>query len=166
MRKITKTEFPDHFWGKVRIKGKNECWEWKNPKSRNDYISFRILGRTTSCHRISWELTFGAIPSGLFVLHHCDNPICVNPNHLFLGTQTDNMRDKMEKGRWRGNNLCGEKASNVKLSKRDVLRILNLSRRGKTRYELADKFGVSYSAIKSILTGNSWSSITGIEKEK
>lgn len=91
------------FWNKVSIKGPSECWEWLNHGSKQGYGMLRYprTRNTVMAHRISWLLTNGPIPEGFKVLHKCDNPPCVNPNHLFLGTQTDNMQDAMRKGRRR-----------------------------------------------------------------
>ena len=82
-----------------RIK-KNEldCWVWQGCVIRR-YGGIKIAGKMKRAHRISWELTNGPIPDGLFVCHHCDVPLCINPDHLFLGTHTDNMRDMIKKGR-------------------------------------------------------------------
>ncbi|MCK9416834.1 HNH endonuclease [Candidatus Dojkabacteria bacterium] len=93
---------------------KNECWEWLAAKTNGGYGQICGLGLT---HRVSYKFFVGPIPKGLFVLHKCDNPSCVNPNHLFLGTQRDNMQDmskkdrslKGEKNYWFGKDHSGEK---------------------------------------------------------
>lgn len=88
------------FWAKVKFRiMPDQCWEWAASKFKNDYGKFRHSGKTLYTHRVSWELTNGAIPDGLCVLHECDNPACVNPSHLFLGTQLDNIRDRHNKKR-------------------------------------------------------------------
>lgn len=91
------------FWSKVR-KG-DGCWEWQAKRFDNGYGSFAVSrNKNQGAHRVAWELTNGPIPAGMSVLHHCDNRPCVRPDHLFLGTQLDNMRDMLAKGRqrWRG----------------------------------------------------------------
>jgi len=76
------------------------CWEWARSRAPNGYGRLKIGTRTVYAHRAAWTLHFGPIPPGLFVCHRCDNPPCVRPDHLFLGTSADNVRDSIEKGRW------------------------------------------------------------------
>lgn len=88
------------FWSKVAFTANpNKCWEWQAGKTKYGYGELMIKNKQVYAHRLSWELTYGEIPDGLFVCHKCDNPKCVNPNHLFLGTNLDNVRDMVSKGR-------------------------------------------------------------------
>lgn len=87
------------FWDKVLV-GEG-CWEWQGARNQAGRGLIRFEGRTSSAPRVAWQLTFGGLPNDLYVLHHCDNPGCVRPDHLWLGTQTDNMADAKAKGRVR-----------------------------------------------------------------
>lgn len=85
------------FWDKVDKSG--ECWEWIGNKLESGYGRIGYKRKRILAHRFAWELVNGQIPNSLLVCHSCDNPGCVKPNHLFIGTQTDNMRDMMKKNR-------------------------------------------------------------------
>jgi hypothetical protein len=87
------------FWSKIDIKGNNDCWDFKYGKTQAGYGHINDRGKNIYAHRFAWELTNGVIPDGLLVCHHCDNPGCCNPSHLFLGTTADNMHDRDAKGR-------------------------------------------------------------------
>ena len=90
------------FWRNVAVRSTNECWLWVGAIR---YDGYGVIGLGTRqdglarSHRLAWELTVGPIPKGLFVCHHCDNPTCCNPNHLFIGTARDNHQDMRRKGR-------------------------------------------------------------------
>lgn len=85
----------DDFWARANRKGPEECWVWTGPTTDKGYGKFK----NTTAYRYSYELLVGPVPDRLHVLHRCDNPPCVNPAHLFVGTHQDNMRDKIAKGR-------------------------------------------------------------------
>jgi hypothetical protein len=88
-----------NFWKKVDVQGPDDCWPWLGCKNLKGYGNFRIGKLRYKAHRVAWELTYGPIPECLCCCHHCDNPACVNPKHLFLGTDQDNMDDMEVKGR-------------------------------------------------------------------
>lgn len=87
------------FWDRVDVKRSDDCWAWKLSKFGNGYGKASVKNRTRLAHRLSWEIANGPIPRGMMICHKCDNPPCVNPNHLFLATQKTNMQDCVEKKR-------------------------------------------------------------------
>ena len=89
----------DRFDKRYILEPTSGCWLWEKSRSSEGYGLFWAFGKTRSAHRVAWELYCGKIPDGLFVLHSCDVKSCVNPDHLFLGTHTDNMADMVHKGR-------------------------------------------------------------------
>lgn len=94
----------DRFWSRVAIIPFHPCWEWIGGKAKNGYGVFysgERPGMSVKAHRFSWRLNFGSLPNELDVCHKCDNPGCVRPDHLFLGTHSDNMHDMASKGRTR-----------------------------------------------------------------
>lgn len=97
----------ERFWEKVPQRVNGECWIWRGEINRKGYGNLflrRGPRRSMLAHRLSYEMAYGAIPEKMFVCHRCDTPPCVNPEHLFLGTNADNMRDASEKGRIKGHN--------------------------------------------------------------
>jgi len=146
----------ERFWEKVDKNCKNGCWEWLASDNQDGYGRFIINGRAEQAHRVSWGLYYGEIPVGLCVLHHCDNPKCVRPDHLFLGTKGDNMQDMRDKNRHGGN--VGENNGRSKLSALDVADIKELYDTGNYfQRDLAVTFGVSQTSISRIVLGESWS---------
>ncbi len=142
----------ERFWSKVDKQGPDECWEWLACKTTGGRGQFWIDYRMYGAHRVSWYLTYGPIPKGLFVCHHCDNPSCVNTAHLFLGTNQDNMLDASRKGRI----ARGSRQGSSKLTEEDVYRIRELLKDGQTLQAIADTFGVRQSNISHIKVGRSW----------
>ncbi len=100
------------------VKKEECCWTWTGSLGKWGYGHFRVDSKTMLAHRVSWMLHNGEIPNGLFVCHHCDNPKCVNPEHLFLGTHQDNIDDMMSKGRY----VSGVKGKNWKVNKNKELK--------------------------------------------
>ena len=145
----------DKFWSKV-IKTSN-CWEWTGFKC-NGYGQIIINGKRYYAHRIAFELEYGKIPDGLCVLHHCDNPPCVRPDHLFLGTRGDNNRDSMLKGR--KFHPIGESHGKSKLTNKNVLLIRELYNQGDfTQAELGKRFNVCHQTIGFIVNYKNWKHI-------
>lgn len=146
------------FWSKVDVKGCDDCWEWLAANICG-YGVFTSKQKNIRAHRFSWELKFGDIGDGMCVLHKCDNPSCVNPKHLFLGTHKDNMRDMFSKNR--RPSVRGEDHPHAKLSEEDVREIRKLySGGGYSHSELGKRYGVSKGAISGILSGRNWKGVS------
>ena len=137
---------PREFWSVVSKAGNGGCWIWTASRSKNGgYGVFRRNGVLYRAHRHSFQLKHGPIPKGLSVLHRCDTPACVNPSHLFLGTQGDNMRDMAKKGR-AGKVLTQKQAHTIRALVED----------GQTQKVVAKQFGVSLSTVSNISRGIWW----------
>lgn len=151
------TDAEDRFWSKVRIG--DGCWTWTASLRHKGYGQFRFDGKTRKAHRVSWEIANGPIPEGQHVLHRCDNPACVRPSHLFLGTNEDNHADMMAKGRNGYAAHRGETNGFARLDEESVRRIRRLLADGQTQKELGRLFGVSNQTIFRIQHGHSWSHV-------
>lgn len=136
----------DRLWSKVDIQSPDDCWEWLAGKTRDGYGVIKKGNRYIYAHRLSWKLNRGTIPNGLCVLHYCDNPGCVNPAHLFLGTHADNVADRTSKGR-----------SASKLNVNQVIAIRNEYAQGFiNQRELATKYKVHSSNIGLVVRRKTW----------
>lgn len=152
------------------------CHEYLGCRLPNGYSKVTVSGKTMLGHRAAWEATNGQIPTGMCVLHKCDNRSCINPGHLFVGTRHDNMQDMIRKGRQRFVGLRsdnyrqpsrherarGERGGTAKLSERDVREILLRHKSGETQTRLSKEFGVRQCHISRIVRGASWSHIGGL----
>lgn len=162
------------FWSKVdRNGGPDACWLWKGATSPYGHGIFARYGRKKQgsgiAHRIAYELLTGPIPTGMKCCHRCDVPACVNPRHIFLGTQADNMRDMWSKGR--GNppprndfvpiGRKGEEHHAAKLTEDKVLEIKRRRIAGENARALAEEFGVSFSLVYLIAKSQAWSHLGG-----
>jgi hypothetical protein len=131
-----------------------ECWEWVGCRSKYGYGKFAIKGsRPTQAHRVSYMLNNGAIPDGMVIMHTCDNPPCVNPSHLRLGTHQENDADRNNKGRTaRGNKVHG-----AILKPAEVLQIRELWETKQYRLkDLGQMFGVSFKTISGVVCRANW----------
>jgi hypothetical protein len=157
----------ERFWPKVKRDGHPRgCWEWQ-AGTAHGYGSFRWRGRSEAAHRVSWQLTRSAIPDGKHVLHHCDNPLCVNPYHLYIGTDAENARDRKERcafqPSWDKAIAKRDPGWNKKrrdddrrggkplLHEQDVLRIRSLHAGGMTMREIGRRMGITHNTVSRVV---------------
>ena len=142
----------------ISPKGENECWQWEKTNNNHGYGTLTINGRTRYAHRLAYELSYGPIPAGLDVMHDCDNPACINPNHLRVGTRSQNMADCHARGRSRipAPSLRGEANGAAKLTASAVDEIRRLLAEGMTQRSVGERFGVSQSTISKIKMRKAW----------
>lgn len=156
--RVKRTDLSVRFWEKVSKS--SGCWEWTGCKGKKGYGEIGIGGKrgTAFAHRVSYELHHGAIPDGMHILHKCDNPSCVRPDHLFAGTHTDNMRDMWakERGRCDGAGRVGSANGNHRLTEAQVTDILEQLGDGKSRRSIGNQYGVSKTLIGLIAKGKVW----------
>ena len=146
------------FWSYVRKT--DACWTWFG-YTRKGYGWFRRTRERHTAHRLSYQLLVGPIPTGLLVCHRCDNRQCVRPDHLFLGTHKDNMRDMRLKGRskhsfWGRNTATGSKNNRAKLGELDVVAIRASAM---TNREIADAYGLDISTVYDLRVGHTWKNV-------
>lgn len=147
----------ERLWARVDISDASDgCWEWTGNRDPNGYGRIGIGQTPVLVHRLSWELAYGPLPEGACVLHRCDNPPCVRPDHLFLGDRADNMRDAVSKGR----QIQGVRVGSAKLTDDEVLFALHEHAQGVTQKAIAAMLGVVPSTIGAILKGRRWKHLT------
>lgn len=140
----------DRFWSQVNKT--DGCWEWTGSRMRKGYGNFGVDYRHEGAHRFSWRLHFGEIPEGMWVLHRCDNPPCVRPDHLFLGTAQANSDDMVAKGR--------QKRPRAVVSTGDVAEIRRLYATGEfSQSQLGNRFGISQTQVGRIVRRVRWRSV-------
>lgn len=128
------------------------CWQWTGARNVHGYGVTRCMGERAMAHRVAYMLEHGKISDGLFVCHRCDNRLCVNPDHLFLGTHADNQRDKVSKGRQ--HRPLGNLHPNHKVNDADLESIRAKHRSGQRQVDLAREYGVTQTTISKIVTGS------------
>lgn len=149
----------DRFWRRVDKAGPNGCWVWTGGCSNTGYGSFSINGKNYATHRLSYAMHKGVVPVGAHVMHSCDRPRCVNPDHLFTGTHADNMRDKRAKGR--AQRLSGALNGKTVVSADLAKRIYLTAKAGKLKQrEIAELFGVSRAMVADIANRRSHRDVT------
>ena len=165
----------DRFWSKVDKRGPDECWPWK-ASLRNGYGQYKVggkRGKMVRAHRVAWVMVHGEIPvtsetqHGTCVCHRCDNPLCVNPRHLFLGTQIANIKGGRIKGRYPRPTAAQRKAASElrrgrhgpakKLTSDDVLKIRALKKGGVSARDIAERFDLGTTTVHYICSGKAWS---------
>jgi predicted DNA-binding protein (UPF0251 family) len=148
--------FEVRFW--KRVEKTNACWLWLGGQTGGSKMRYGFVcwgRRRMAAHRASYELTRGPVPEGQCVLHSCDNPLCVRPEHLFLGTRTVNNTDKMMKGRHRS--LPKESNPGAKLTEAEVIEIRRLhAETSLLQREIAGRFGISQSTVSAIVLERAW----------
>jgi hypothetical protein len=165
----------NRFWDRVDIRNDSDCWEWVGTKGSAGYGYLYLNGIKLTVTRVMWMVKVGKIPSGHIICHKCDNPSCVNPNHLFVGTFKDNSADMTLKGRngshakpenlFRGKHQNtepwprGEKHFRTKITKDDVLLVRKLNAEGFSGVEISKKTGVKYHTVSDILLNRSWTHV-------
>jgi hypothetical protein len=142
--------FVDRFWARVVRRSEVECWNWTGRLNEDGYGPVNRLGERTKAHVVAYKLIKGE-PRGLHVLHTCDNRACCNPSHMFLGTNLDNVRDKVNKGRQ--HRISGEANVRAKLTTQDVLAIRASAEKGVV---LANRYGVTSVLISRIRLRKAW----------
>lgn len=136
--------------------GLDGCWHWIGCLDQFGYGRFTsIIVKEVLAHRVAYEIYVGPI-GNFYVCHTCDNPSCVNPSHLFLGSQLDNVADSVRKGR--AKRASGDLASNAKITKADAKKIRSMAGQF-TQSELGKMFGIGQSAVGKIINNNTWKGI-------
>lgn len=161
MRAPTDSELRRRFWGYVAKRGRRECWLWTSGRFSGSlrYGQFRNRHRKVRAHRQAYEYAVGVVPAGLLVLHRCDNPICCNPRHLFLGTNADNSADMVAKGRAShdgGKPQPGEQNPSSKLTAAQVERLRELRSMGTRVADLAIRFRIGETQVRNIVAKRCW----------
>lgn len=145
------------FHRNIEVDLSTHCWNWKKHRSKWGYGSINVAGKIQLAHRVAYELWKEKIPEGLCVLHHCDNPACVNPQHLFTGTNLDNIKDKVSKNRQgRAYKNRGTYHPGAKLTEQDVL---NIRASSLPQSKLAELYSTTQSNISVIKNKRNWNHI-------
>lgn len=149
----------EKFWRSVAIEPPDDCWIWQGSIKPNGYGVMWNGVSNIYVHRLSWELHFGPIPDNLLVCHTCDVRACVNPTHLWLGTDEDNLRDMREKGREGHGGAIGETNASARLTEAQVIEIRSLYTQGMTQVEIGKRFGSPQAHISAIVRRKIWKHI-------
>lgn len=148
------SEAPERFWDKVMPEPNSGCWFWMGAVRRR-YGTLSVSGRMEAAHRVSYSLFIGPIPEGLYVCHSCDEPLCVNPDHLWVGTCRDNAQDRVAKDR----GAHAEKHGHTSLTRSSVNAIRFLRRRGLKTPLIAKIYGIKRPNVSQICLGRTWKNV-------
>lgn len=146
------------FWSHV-VKS-DYCWEWSGGKTVKGYGAFWFDGKLQPAHRVSYVLHFGDFNRALLVCHHCDNPGCIRPDHLFLGTAKANTADALAKGRLWCPRLKGSDVLTAKLNEKQAREIFELYKSGLSQQAIASRFSVGRTTVGRIVRGVTWKHVT------
>ncbi len=157
---VLSPDFKAAFWARVKVTA--GCWEWQGKPGGRGYGRMRKPGRGAQlrAHRLAYFLHHEVDPGDMLVCHSCDNPMCVRPDHLFLGTDADNMADKARKGRNRTVPQGGERNNNAKLTEAQVRDVMARIMAGETNTAISAGLPVSHAVISSIRTGRIWRAVS------
>lgn len=136
-----------------------DCWEWIGYKDKAGYARLMIRSQWLLGHVLSYLLHFGPIPGDLHVCHSCDNPCCVNPNHLWLGTHQQNMKDRNDKGRCGQTERNGEMITTAILTSESAAEIRKCVAQGAKQSDMAKRFGVTRGTINSLIKRRTWKQV-------
>jgi hypothetical protein len=160
LKKYSHGTLEERFWNFVSRKSEDECWHWTGQILSNGYGRISLGAKkdgSEGAHRVSWKLhNKKDIPNGMFVMHKCDNPSCVNPYHLSIGTPKDNTQDMIQKGRKRTVSPKGE-GNGKSLLNAEKVRLIRSSKLNHA--ELGRQLGVSTGCVRSVRSGRTWSHI-------
>lgn len=145
------------FWSKVAMGAPDECWLWTAGTDHGGYGRIAVNRVCAIAHRVAWSLAKGAIPKGMCVCHRCDNRLCCNPGHLFLGTKAENNRDRDAKGRQA--RLRGSSNGFAKLTEQTVESARLWMAHGITRRAVAERLGLHVSTIHLMANGKTWAHV-------
>jgi len=143
---------------KTEVDAETECWNWIGCLTESGYGQIHCLGKTHRAHRVSYMVHLGPIPEGAVILHSCDNRRCINPDHLTAGTQSDNMRDALKKGRLKVPPARkGQEHPNSFVTDRDVVRLRKEYQKGRKLSSIHKEVGLALSTVKRMLWGRTYS---------